>query len=154
MLMKKYHPLVRKTALFFSCIFSLLVKINAQNIPANSVLGTWVKDDKTGRIEIYQSGNTYLGKLLWGKYMFDEKGIPRKDTRNPNTALRNREWQNMVMLTGFQYKNGQWEGGEVYDPTTGKSYQANMKVRHGRLEIRGYVGISLLGKTIYWDRVK
>jgi len=154
MLMEKYHPLVKKGSLFFCCIFSFLLKINAQQNAANSVLGIWLNEEKTGKIEIYQSGNIYLGKLLWGKYMLDEKGAPRKDTKNPNPALRAREWPNMLMLTAFQYHNGQWEGGEIYDATTGKSYRANMKIRNGRLEIRGYVGISLLGKTIYWDRVK
>lgn len=154
MLMKKYHPVAQKALLFFCCLFSFTIKINAQSSPANSVLGVWFNEDKTGKIEIYQSGSIYEGKLLWGKYMLDEKGVLRKDTKNPDVRLRSREWLNMVMLTGFQYKNGQWEGGEIYDATTGKSYRANMKVRNGRLEIRGYVGISLLGKTIYWDRIK
>ncbi|MBO9732780.1 MAG: DUF2147 domain-containing protein [Chitinophaga sp.] len=152
--MKKYYPLTKKVTLFFCCLFFCSLTINAQNNPANSILGTWMNEEKTGKIEIYQSGNIYLGKLLWGIYMLDEKGNPRKDTKNPNPALRNREWPNMVMLTGFRYRDGQWEGGEIYDATSGKSYRATMKVRNGRLEIRGYVGISLFGKTIYWDRVK
>lgn len=154
MLMKKYHPIAQKVILLLCCCCSFLVKINAQTDSGRSILGTWFNEDKTGKIEIYQSGNKYFGKLLWGKYMLDEKGAPRKDTKNPDAALRSREWPNMVMLTNFQYKNGQWEDGKIYDPTTGKSYSANMKVRDGRLEIRGYVGISLLGKTIYWDRIK
>ncbi|MBS0031064.1 DUF2147 domain-containing protein [Chitinophaga sp. 22321] len=139
--------------LFFVCLFIFLLTTHAQS-NEHGILGTWQNEDRSGKIEIYQSGDQYFGKLLWGKYMLDERGVPRKDTLNPNIALRSRAWPNIVMLTGFRYQNGQWEDGKIYDPTSGKSYTAVMKLKNGRLALRGYIGIELLGKTIYWDRVK
>ena len=60
----------------------------AQTNAGDQITGIWLSEDKDGKIEIFRSGNTYSGKLLWGKYVLDENGKPRHDVNNPDTALR------------------------------------------------------------------
>ncbi len=60
---------------------------------------------------------------------------------------------NAVILTGFVYKDGIWDDGKVYDPKSGKTYSSTMKLKGDRLEIRGYIGFSMFGKTTVWQRV-
>jgi uncharacterized protein (DUF2147 family) len=58
----------------------------------------------------------------------------------------------MEILSGFTYEDGRWTGGEIYDPKSGKTYSCNMKLKANKLEIRGYVGLSLFGRTTTWTR--
>ena len=59
------------------------------------------------------------------------------------------------MLKNFAYEDGEWSGGNIYNPSDGKEYKAYMKLKDkNTLSVRGYVGISLLGKTDTWTRVE
>ncbi|MBC7867421.1 MAG: DUF2147 domain-containing protein [Gloeobacteraceae cyanobacterium ES-bin-316] len=58
------------------------------------------------------------------------------------------------MLKNFIF-NGKdkWVNGKIYDPSSGKTYSCTMKIEGlNTLEIRGYIGISLFGKTELWTR--
>jgi uncharacterized protein (DUF2147 family) len=59
------------------------------------------------------------------------------------------------MLKDFTYDDGEWTDGHIYNPSDGKEYKAYMKLKdHKTLTVRGYVGISLFGKTDTWTRVR
>ena len=46
-----------------------------------------------------------------------------------------------------------WKGGTVYDPKSGKTYSGKMTlVSPNKLDMRGFVGISLFGRTTTWTR--
>jgi uncharacterized protein (DUF2147 family) len=127
--------------------------ISAQTAPADQINGVWLDEKKDGKIEIFRTGNTYSGKLLWGKYVLDENGKPRHDIYNPDPKLHDRVLQNMIILTGLVYEDEKWKNGKIYDPLTGKSYDVIITIKDNNLQLRGYVGISLLGKTTVWQRV-
>ncbi len=143
---------MKQILLFIIAIICLIPFAKAQN--PNSILGFWLSDTKKGKIEIFQSGNKYYGKLVWATNLVDAKGVSRKDINNPNEKLKNRPLLNAVLFTDFIYKDGEWDDGKIYDPTSGKTYSGTMKVKGDNLEIRGYLGISLFGKTKVWQRVK
>ena len=127
----------------------------AQAADADRILGVWLSEDKTGKIDIYKTGNKYFGKLIWGKTMYEEDGTTsKKDVKNKNESLRSRNLKNLLMLTEFVYHDGIWDGGEIYDPYSGKTYDCTLKLKGGKLNIRGYVGVSLLGRTTVWERVQ
>lgn len=141
------------------CLFVVLLLgcvqlVSGQQVGAGSVVGTWLSEDKDGKIEVYQAGGKIEGKLVWGKHIVDTQGNPEKDTKNPDEKLRNRNLMNLVILTGFVYKDGEWSGGKIYDPKSGKTYSAVMKLKGKMLELRGYVGISLFGRSTVWTRVE
>ena len=51
---------------------------------------------------------------------------------------------------------GLWAGGEILDPNTGKIYKARLKPIDGgkKMEMRGYIGMPMLGRTQTWVRVE
>ena len=86
----------------------------------------------------------------------DENGNPKKDPLNPNKDLRDRARLGLVMMTNFAYqKDNVWDGGTLYDPKTGKTYSGMITLKNkNTLDLRGYVGIALLGRTSTWTRAK
>jgi len=71
----------------------------AQSQSPDKVLGVWFSEEHAMKIEIFKSGNTYSGKLLIAKFMFETDGnTPKKDTENPNEKLRSRSRRGLVHL--------------------------------------------------------
>jgi uncharacterized protein (DUF2147 family) len=121
---------------------------------SDAVKGTWLNDAKDAKVEIYKTGDKYAGKIVWTKNMYEADGKTlKKDSKNSNETLRNRSILNLVILTGFTYDDGEWINGEIYDPKNGKTYKSKMKLSGSSLEIRGYVGSPVFGKTTSWTKV-
>ena len=61
----------------------------------------------------------------------------------------------LSILTGLQEKGGKYEGGKIYDPKSGKTYSAKAELANGgkSLKVRGFMGVSVLGRTQTWHRV-
>ncbi|MFW0717532.1 DUF2147 domain-containing protein [Pedobacter sp. N23S346] len=143
--------------IYLVLILSVLSIFNAmaQNASSDKILGIWMSQEKDGKIEIYKSDNKYFGKLIWGKTMYEADGsTSKKDVKNKDEKLRSRNLKDLLMLKNFKYNDGVWDNGEIYDPYSGKTYSCTMKISDGKLNIRGYIGISLLGRTAIWERAK
>ena len=58
-------------------------------------------------------------------------------------------------MIGFKYTgNSQWQNGTIYDAESGKTYSCNIKLTNPQtLEVRGFVGVSLFGRTDTWKKV-
>ena len=84
--------------------------------------------------------------------------MPKTDIENPDEGLRDRAILGLEILSGMKYEgNGTWGGGTIYDPVNGKTYSASMSLDgpdDETLDLRGYIGISLFGRTTGWRRVK
>ncbi|WP_158800559.1 DUF2147 domain-containing protein [Pedobacter sp. L105] len=125
----------------------------AQN--KDAILGQWINSTKEAHIDVFKKGDKYFGKIVWLSANKDEKGIVKTDLKNPDAALRSRPILGMEILRDFVYDDGKWTDGKIYDPKSGKTYSCNMNIKeNGDLNMRGYVGISLLGRTEVWKRVK
>lgn len=149
--MKKFNVLF----LLFS--FALAFTASAQDYKADDVLGTWLNEDQDAHIKVYQEGDKYFGKIVWLKNPTDEEtGKPKLDKENPDEELQKRPIMGIILLSDFVYDgDGEWDDGDIYDPKSGKTYSCYMELKSmDKLKIRGYVGISLLGRTTYWTRVK
>lgn len=114
---------------------------------AGEIAGVYWSPKKDAKIQIYLKSEQYFGKFVW-------LAIPRKDSKNPIKALQNREVLGLELLTGFSYNDGAYTGGEIYDPETGKTYSCKISLEGQTLKVRGYIGISLFGRTEYFERVK
>jgi uncharacterized protein (DUF2147 family) len=137
----------------FLLLTSLCTITYAQN--ADAVLGSWVNPSGEDHILIYKKGNKYFGKLDWIKHPNDEHGNPKTDYKNPDKALQTRPDLGLELLKDFTYKGDQvYEDGTIYDPKSGKTYSCKMTLEGSSLKIRGFIGISLLGRTEIWTRVK
>ena len=117
------------------------------NSTANEIIGFYWSPKKDAKVEIYLKAGKYYGKFVWA-------ARPRKDSKNPTKALQNRDLLGLEFLTGFEYNDGVYDGGEIYDPETGKTYSCKMRLEGNQLKVRGYIGISLFGRTEYFERIK
>ncbi|CCH54779.1 hypothetical protein BN8_03983 [Fibrisoma limi BUZ 3] len=122
---------------------------------ADKLVGVWLNQDKDGRIEIYERANRYFGKIVWLNEPNEPNGQPKRDEKNPDTSLRNRQLLNLILLKNLHYKGeNQWDDGSIYDARNGQTYRCKATLRNpSTLDLRGYVGFSLLGRTTTWTRV-
>lgn len=124
-------------------------------VSAGDVCGKWITEEGKSVVEIYEQDGKYYGKILWLKDANGDDGLPMKDKENPDPKLKSREIKGMVFMSGFVFNGKYWDNGSVYDPESGNSYSGNMKLRtHDILDLRGYMGISMLGRTATWVRKK
>lgn len=145
----------------------LLAGATAGTIPTgDSILGDWKTFDDKGKvdshIEFYKQQGKYFAKIVsltepnWPAN--DDKGMggkPKNDRFNPQPELRSRPIVGMQFLHDFVYNADKniWEDGRIYDPACGKTYKCKMTLSSAdRLEVRGYVGISMFGRTAVWRR--
>ena len=138
-------------ALFLTLICSA-AQLNAK--PSDEVFGIWASDGSV--IEITQQNQQLSAKIVAIKdalYRADEEdikgivGTPRKDDLNPDEALRERFLIGLELLSDYRHNGKRWEG-KIYDPESGNTYSSRMHVdKDGNLKMRGYIGISLLGRT-------
>lgn len=140
-------------SLFLGFLLMVLSARAQSGSGADKILGHWLNEEKDGRIEIYKNRNKYFGKLVWGERIFEADGkTSKKDANNGQADLRTRDLAGLVLLTNFIYDDGVWTDGKIYDPKSGKTYSCHIKFKDDKLEIRGYVGISLFGRTTIWTR--
>ena len=121
----------------------------AQTSKGDAILGTYLSPKKDGKILIYKKGNLYFGKITEGK------DPNRLDTKNPDESLRSRKLIGLEFLTHFKYDGDEdWVDGKIYDPDEGKTYSCKMWQEGKNLKVRGFIGISLLGRTEVFTRVE
>ncbi|HEX7966184.1 MAG TPA: DUF2147 domain-containing protein [Gammaproteobacteria bacterium] len=127
---------------------------------ADAVLGSWLTAGGKARVSIEKHDGVYGGRIVWLKepdYPADDKtmpGQPKVDRENPDKALQSRPIIGLSLIQGFKYAGDNvWADGKIYDPESGKLYSCKMTLMmDGSLEVRGYVGISLFGRTEIWTR--
>jgi uncharacterized protein (DUF2147 family) len=121
----------------------------AQTKP-DDIVGLWFTEDKDAKIKIYPQDGKYFGKIVWHK---TGPEISPYDENNPDEELRKQKKIGLVMLRDFEYDDGEWEDGKIYDPKSGKTYSCVMKLNDdGSLYVRGYIGVSFIGRTTNWTR--
>jgi uncharacterized protein (DUF2147 family) len=113
---------------------------------------TWQNASKAGKVQIYKAKDgKFYGKIVWLKEP-NKDGKPRLDSHNPDEKLRTRPVQGLVILKGFKKDGNEYVDGTIYDPKGGKTYSCKMTLDGSKLEIRGYVGISLIGRSETWTK--
>ena len=120
------------------------------NTEADQILGQYWTDTKEGKIEIYSCGDQYCGKIIWRK-------DARKDSKNPDASLKERSVIGIEFMEGFTYNPNKkvWDSGTVYSIDNGGTYSGKLWLEQGGkvLKMRGYLGISILGRTATLTRV-
>lgn len=113
------------------------------------ILGRWLTEPRDGIVEITRAAdNTYQGRIIGGN------APHRLDPHNPDPARRQQELLGQTILQGLhQDGDGSWSGGTIYDPDSGRTYKCRIELLdRDRLKVRGFIGISLLGRTQTWSR--
>lgn len=125
---------------------------------AASPVGGWWTEGRNGQVTIEGCGDRLCGKLAALKEPLNAEGQPKRDRNNPDPALRDRPLIGLPLLRGFAPdpdEPNKWSGGTIYDPESGKTYKCTLTLQaDGLLEVRGYVGLPLLGRSQTWSPVK
>ena len=126
-------------------------------LSAQSAVGTWKTiDDETGKakshVEIYEKDGKLYGKVV--KILDPAKQNAVCD--KCDGAKANKPILGLEILSGVEPDGkNEWDDGEILDPNKGKTYDVSLElVEADKLKVRGYLGISMLGRTQYWTRVK
>jgi uncharacterized protein (DUF2147 family) len=129
----------------------------------SDILGLWHTAKKDAKIEIYKCGKKYCGKIVWlkeSRYPAGSKegvpGTPILDSNNPNPVLRNKPLVGVKILIDFVFVGpSSWENGRIYNSDNGKVYSGKMTlISRDKLNVRGFIDISLVGGSTTWTRVK
>lgn len=122
-----------------------------------AITGIWYNQEKTSKIKVIKMNHKYFGKIVWLKVTHDAKtGKPRTDIENPDASRRNEPLMNLTVLRRLNWDRGaDYSDGLIYDPKNGKEYSCKAHLQDkNHMELRGYIGISLLGRTAVWDRAE
>lgn len=135
--------------------FSFTPSSSAVDENPDAIVGVWKTGEGTAMVRIYKNGDKYQGKVVWLKEPNDpETGKPKVDKNHPDESIRSRAVLGLINVWGFVYKGSNvWDEGNIYDPKNGNTYSCTMKMSNSNtLEVRGYIGVSLIGRTDIWTR--
>lgn len=139
--MKKY---ILTISLLFICL----------SMSSQTIFGKWNSfDEETNEIEsvieVYEKDGKAYAKII-------KITDPERQTATCfkcKGKLKDQPILGMDILTGLKKKKNEWSGGKILDPKNGKEYKCYIKlVDKNTLKLRGYIGISLLGRTAVWKR--
>ncbi len=139
----------------------------AQSNVGDMILGNWQPSNGRSVITIYkgktengEDPNKYYGKIVWLLEPNDENGNPRTDINNSDEAKRKDPLKGLRNLKDLEFvgdkKNREWDNGTIYDPNNGSEYSFTAIIPNDNdnlLEGRGYIGVSLFGRTDTWKRL-
>lgn len=119
--------------------------------------GIWVDDTGAGAVEIYvcsDRADRLCGRIIWLREPLNAQGVPKRDRYNPNADMQNRPICGLPILGNLaQLSGGGFDGGWIYDPKVGKSYDAAIQLTSpDRLVVTGYIGVKFLSKSFTWQR--
>ncbi len=145
---------MQSKALTIFTAFILSFTVSKSQTKADDIIGIWLTAGKEpAKIQIYKSGEKFYGKIIWLKNPADN-GKPKVDGNNPDKSKRSNPVMGLVLLSGFKFDgDDEWNGGDIYDPESGKTYGSYLYLKdNNTLKVRGYIGISLFGRTETWTR--
>ena len=137
-------------------IICLLTLFSALSYAENSPVGLWKTiDDSTGKprslIRISDKNSELIATV--------EKGLLPTDSPNDlcdkcTDERKGKSLAGMIIMDGMKAKGDAYEGGHILDPDNGKVYQCKIKLNNtgNQLEVRGFIGISLIGRSQIWVR--
>jgi uncharacterized protein (DUF2147 family) len=148
---------ILKPILSLAGIFLFMITYS-QTPSADAIIGKWLNEDKDAHIQVYKESGKYYGKIVWlNEPNEPATGLPKLDDENEDESLRLRPVMGLILLKDFEYDEDdqEWEDGTIYDPKNGSTYDCYMKLdENGVLKIRGYIGISWIGRNTYWTKVQ
>jgi uncharacterized protein (DUF2147 family) len=145
--------------IFLFCVLSVATAAYAAG--GDAILGVWNNEEKDGKIEIFNCSGKYCGKIVFARepnYPAGSKegtpGMSRLDGNNPDRAKRSRPIIGLQIVNDFIFAGENvWKSGTVYDPKNGKTYRGKITlVSPDKLNLRGFVGIPLFGRTTTWTK--
>jgi uncharacterized protein (DUF2147 family) len=121
---------------------------------AEAPQGIWLIDGEAA-VQIEDCNGLLCGRLLWLQTLLDRDGKLKRDKRNPDPAMRQRELCGLTVIWDLHSTGpGQWSEGWFYNPESGKTYNVKIELTSSdALVARFYYGTPLLGQTKTLNRI-
>jgi uncharacterized protein (DUF2147 family) len=142
-------------AVFALLLISVMLTTRIHAAPTPVPVGLWrTFDDKTGRpgglLRVFERQGTFFARI-------EQSTTPGDDVRVCTACTDERKNQPMVglvIMRNMRLAGGQYEGGDILDPRSGSVYRCSFRLVEGgsRLVVRGFIGISLFGRSQTWER--
>jgi uncharacterized protein (DUF2147 family) len=147
---------MKKVILISIAILFCSINYSLAQSEADALLGVWESGSGKARVKIDKVNDKYYGKIVWLKEPNNEEGKPKVDKNNPDEKLKTLPLLGYRMLKDFTYKGEKtWEDGTIYDPENGSTYSCTIKMTDtNTLDVRGFIGVSLFGRTDVWKRIQ
>lgn len=135
---------------------------------ADMILGNWKPSNGRSVITMYkgveangEDPDKYYGKIVWLSEPNGEDGKPRMDINNPKDELKKKPVKGLVIVKDLEFVEVDgdiisWGEGTIYDPNNGSDYSFEAEVDKNNENVlngRGYIGVSLFGRTDTWTRL-
>ena len=112
------------------------------------VMGDWTSPNQS-IVHVYPCGSNVCLKIA----RLSHEAPSKLDAKNPDKSLRTRPLCGMNISTDFHQTDAtHLDKGHLYDPESGRTYSGTIVADGDKLNLRGYIGISLLGRTEIWHR--
>ncbi|MEM8895358.1 MAG: DUF2147 domain-containing protein [Bacteroidota bacterium] len=133
--------------------------LNVSEVLANGddIIGIWKPSNERSMLKIDKEGDKYYAQVVWLLEPNDENGNPRTDINNPDESLRSTPLKGHRILKDLIYDEDEqvWTDGTIYDPNNGSTYSCTIEKKDDNtIEVRGYIGASIFGRTDVWSRMK
>ena len=127
---------------------------NAHIASAEVPEGVWLIKGEAA-VQIFECNSLLCGRILWLQAPHDSQGQLKRDKRNPDPALRQRELCGLTVIRDLRSTGpNQWDDRRFYYPDSGKTYDVKMELTSSdALVARFYLGTSLVGETKTLSRV-
>jgi uncharacterized protein (DUF2147 family) len=122
---------------------------------ASSPVGIWkTVDDKTGKprslVRVYESEGKLFARI-------EQSLVPGDEARTCTKCPGERKDQPLMgleFMRGMTFADGAYRGGDILDPDSGSIYRCTFRLVDGgtRLRVRGFLGVSLFGRSQTWER--
>ena len=139
-------------------IFLLSIFCNSQE--KYDIKGIWLEEEGQSKIKVFSietsEGIMFGGRIIWLRDPLTEEGEVKLDKENPDPELREQTILGLLIMKKLKYESkGYWADGSIYDARNGKTYSLEVTMPEKNiLKLRGYWGISLIGRTTTWTRVE
>ncbi len=118
-------------------------------VTADDIVGLWDTNDGA-EVEIYERDGIYYGRFA---RFYDDPPAGGIDSHNPDLSLRTRSLVGADFILKFEFFDGKWRNGRIYNPENGKDYEADLELDGEVLKVRGWLWFRLLGRTVRWTRI-
>jgi uncharacterized protein (DUF2147 family) len=151
-----FRPGLKKTIFMKKSFFTISLLFFTFVFYSQSITGKWKTiDDETGQaksiVEIYEKSGKIYGKVL---EILEVKNRDRV-CENCTGTDKNKPILGMTVIKGLTKDDQEYNSGKILDPKNGKLYKCYITLESkDKLKVRGYIGISIFGRTQYWYRVK
>jgi uncharacterized protein (DUF2147 family) len=134
-----------------ACCLAILALQSAPASAQSSITGNWLTDGGKAIVTIARCGSNICGRI--SRVLVRTPDEDQRDINNPDASLRSRPIEGMRVLSGFRLDGDQYRHGRIYDPESGRSYNARLRLNsNGSLRVTGCLSIGWPCQSQTWTR--